>query len=115
MNGDGSHRGAKTTQPTLLVKSFFARISHFTGKFLSRLFQSIKKSLLFTLWKSGNSLIRDMKFLILIVAALALNSCNTFIGIGRDTKQGYQWTKSKFQGSGGGGGSYDDASGAPVY
>jgi predicted small secreted protein len=59
-----------------------------------------------------------MKMLIVIVAALALNSCNTFIGIGRDTKQGYQWTKSKIQGQGGGGGgssdTYDDSS-APVY
>jgi predicted small secreted protein len=55
-----------------------------------------------------------MRLIILIIAALALNSCNTFIGIGRDTKQGYQWTKSKFQGSGGGGGdTYDE--GAPVY
>ncbi|MEO5913162.1 MAG: hypothetical protein ABIS50_02945 [Luteolibacter sp.] len=53
-----------------------------------------------------------MKFLILIVAALALNSCNTCIGIGRDTKQGYEWTKSKFQGSGG---TTVDPSGAPVY
>jgi predicted small secreted protein len=42
-----------------------------------------------------------MKVLILIVTILALNSCNTLIGIGRDTKQGYEWTKSKFQGSGG--------------
>lgn len=56
-----------------------------------------------------------MKLLIVIVAALALNSCNTFIGIGRDTKQGYQWTKSKIQGQGGGGSeTYDDSS-APGY
>lgn len=57
-----------------------------------------------------------MKLLTVIVAALTLNSCNTLIGIGRDTKQGYQWTKSKIQGQGGGNGgdSYDD-SGAPVY
>ena len=57
-----------------------------------------------------------MKFLIVIVAALTLNSCNTLIGIGRDTKQGYQWTKDKIQDQGGGGGgdSYDDP-GAPVY
>jgi len=54
-----------------------------------------------------------MKYLILLVAALALNSCNTFIGIGRDTQQGYEWTKSKFQGTGGGGS--QDTSGAPVY
>lgn len=54
-----------------------------------------------------------MKLFIVIVAALALNSCNTFIGIGRDTKQGYQWTKAKIQGSGGGGG--QDSSGDVVY
>ena len=56
-----------------------------------------------------------MKLLLVIVAALALNSCNTLIGLGRDTKQGYLWTKSKIQGSGGGGGSEADTSGAPVY
>lgn len=65
--------------------------------------------------KSMNSITADgMKLLLLIVAALALNSCNTFIGIGRDTKQGYEWTKSKFQGSGGGGGDAT-SEGAPVY
>lgn len=55
-----------------------------------------------------------MKLLIVIVSVLALNSCNTMIGIGRDTKQGYQWTKSKIQGTGGGGSS-DSNYGAPVY
>jgi predicted small secreted protein len=59
-----------------------------------------------------------MKLLIVLGATLLLNSCNTFIGLGRDTKLGYQWTKAKMQGSGGGGGgggdSYD-TSGAPVY
>ena len=54
-----------------------------------------------------------MKLFIVIVAALALNSCNTLIGLGRDTKQGYQWTKAKIQGSGGGGG--QDSSGDVVY
>ena len=54
-----------------------------------------------------------MKLLILIVSALALNSCNTLIGIGRDTKQGYQWTKAKIQSSGDGGG--QDSSGDVVY
>jgi predicted small secreted protein len=55
-----------------------------------------------------------MKFLIAIVAALTLNSCNTAIGIVRDTKLGYQWTKAKIQGQGQGGDSYDDSA-APVY
>ncbi len=53
-----------------------------------------------------------MKLLAVILTALALNSCNTLIGIGRDTKAGYGWTKSKIQGSGGGGG---EEYGAPVY
>ena len=58
-----------------------------------------------------------MKILVLLVTLFALNSCNTLIGLGRDTKQGYLWTKSKIQGSGGGGGgdSQPDTSGAPVY
>ncbi len=55
-----------------------------------------------------------MKYLAILTAALVLNSCNTFIGLGRDTKAGYYWTKGKFQGTGGGGqDNYD--SGAPVY
>ena len=52
-----------------------------------------------------------MKIVLLIVAAAALSSCNTCIGIGRDAKQGYEWTKSKFQG----GQQQQDTSGAPVY
>jgi hypothetical protein len=39
-----------------------------------------------------------MKFLVLLVTLFALNSCNTLIGIGRDTKEGYLWTKKKIQG-----------------
>ena len=49
--------------------------------------------------------------LVVIAAALALNSCNTLIGLGRDTKRGYQWTKSKFEDKG----SEQYNSGAPVY
>jgi len=56
-----------------------------------------------------------MKLFIVIVAALALNSCNTCIGIFRDTKQGFNWTRDKIQGSGGGGGQDGYDSGAPVY
>jgi predicted small secreted protein len=56
-----------------------------------------------------------MRFLIITLAACTLVSCNTSIGIFRDTKQGYEWTKSKIQGQGGGGNdSYGDAN-APVY
>ena len=57
-----------------------------------------------------------MKYLIALAAIFALNSCNTSIGIYRDTKQAYSWTKEKIQGAGSGGGDdggYD--SGAPVY
>ncbi len=53
-----------------------------------------------------------MKFLIVIVSLFALNSCNTLIGLGRDTKLGYQWTKSKMQRDGD---VLPDQSGAPVY
>ena len=51
-----------------------------------------------------------MKLLVVIAVALALNSCNTCIGLGRDTVQGYNWTKSKIQGT-----PSDDSAGAPVY
>ena len=54
-----------------------------------------------------------MKYLIALVCVLALNSCNTLIGLGRDGKQAYDWTKAKVQGTGGGGGG--DEYGAPVY
>ena len=53
-----------------------------------------------------------MKLLIIIAAGLALNSCNTLIGVGRDTKQGYLWTKGKIQGSSN---SSQGSYGAPVY
>lgn len=56
---------------------------------------------------------RGMKYLIVLAAVFALNSCNTSIGIYRDTKQAYSWTKDKIQGTGGGGGG--DEYGAPVY
>jgi predicted small secreted protein len=41
-----------------------------------------------------------MKPLLLIftvLGLLALNSCNTFIGVGRDIKEGYQWSARKIQ------------------
>lgn len=53
-----------------------------------------------------------MKYLIVIAAVCALNSCNTLIGIGRDTKQGYNWTKDKIQGTNS---SSSNTHGAPVY
>jgi len=53
-----------------------------------------------------------------LLALLPLSSCNTLIGVGRDPKEGFIWTKNKIQEKtqGGGGGqqdSYDQ--GAPVY
>lgn len=40
-----------------------------------------------------------MKYLALLACLTVLNSCNTLIGIGRDTKQAYVWTSEKIQGS----------------
>lgn len=58
-----------------------------------------------------------MKGLLLLVALLSLSSCNTTIGIGRDIKEGYQWSKRKIEenrnGGSGGGDHYDYN--APVY
>lgn len=60
-----------------------------------------------------------MKYLLLAALLFSLNSCNTSIGIYRDTKQAFNWTKNKIQGANGGGGGadvpYDDNGGAPVY
>jgi predicted small secreted protein len=55
-----------------------------------------------------------MKFFILCAVSLSLVSCNTAIGVYRDTKQGFIWTKNKIQNSGGGGGA-SDPYGAPTY
>jgi predicted small secreted protein len=52
--------------------------------------------------------------LIAIVSAIAISSCNTMIGIGRDTRilgEGVEKTAAERGGAGGGG----DVSGAPVY
>jgi len=54
---------------------------------------------------------RSMKYLVLAVV-LALNSCNTLIGMGRDGKQAYTWTKDKIQGDAANG---NQPAGAPVY
>jgi len=58
-----------------------------------------------------------MKFLCRLVALGTLVSCNTSIGIWRDTKATYNWSKNKIQesNSGGGGESQDYEYGAPVY
>jgi predicted small secreted protein len=55
-----------------------------------------------------------MKYLIAAASiALLLNSCNTTIGLYRDTKQGFLWTKDKIQGARQSSSGYDE--GAPVY
>jgi predicted small secreted protein len=54
-----------------------------------------------------------LRLLLLGLFAGSLASCNTAIGVYRDTKQAVIWTKDRIQGSGGGGGGdpYSD----PVY
>lgn len=57
-----------------------------------------------------------MKILLLVATVFALNSCNTSIGIYRDTKAAFLWTKGKIQSGGGdSGGGYEEEYGAPVY
>lgn len=58
-----------------------------------------------------------MRILVLCLALAGLNSCNTTIGIYRDAKIGFLWTKEKIQGwSGGSGGeAYETEYGAPIY
>ena len=58
-----------------------------------------------------------MKTLTLLAVVFTLNSCNTTIGMWRDAKLGWNWTQQKIQDNrgGGGGDSYGDPYGAPVY
>ncbi|MEY3394782.1 MAG: hypothetical protein RL346_1018 [Verrucomicrobiota bacterium] len=53
-----------------------------------------------------------MKYLLLIATMTALSSCNTMVGLWRDTKASYHWTKDQIQHSGSGS---QDSYGAPVY
>jgi len=58
------------------------------------------------------------RFLLLGALLCSLSSCNTLIGVGRDTRQAFSWTKDKMQSNGGGSGapqSGGTAQGAPVY
>lgn len=55
-----------------------------------------------------------MKFVAALIVTLSLVSCNTTIGVWRDTKAGFNWTKTKIQNSGGGG-EQEYEYGAPVY
>ena len=54
-----------------------------------------------------------MKFFSILAVLVCLTSCNTLIGVGRDTKEGFIWTKNKIQGAGQQ--SSQDQYGAPVY
>jgi predicted small secreted protein len=54
-----------------------------------------------------------MKWILLIATVVSLTSCNTMIGVWRDTKAGFNWSKEKIQNSGNGGSQQEY--GAPVY
>jgi predicted small secreted protein len=53
------------------------------------------------------------KLCFLMLAGMVLSSCNTTIGVGRDIREGYQWTKGKIDESRNKSGGYDQ--GPPVY
>ena len=36
-----------------------------------------------------------MKYLLILVAALTVSGCNTLIGMGRDTRDGFFWTNDQ--------------------
>ncbi|MDE0837109.1 MAG: hypothetical protein OSA84_12235 [Akkermansiaceae bacterium] len=54
-----------------------------------------------------------MKILSTIALVISLVSCNTSIGVWRDTKATFHWSKEKIQGFEGGEQEYEY--GAPVY
>ena len=58
-----------------------------------------------------------MKLLLFLLVTMPLVSCNTTIGVWRDTKAGFTWTADKIRGTGGGGGGGETEYeyGAPVY
>lgn len=56
-----------------------------------------------------------MKYFLLLAIVFSMVSCNTSIGIWRDTKATYNWSKKKIQESQGGGGGDEYEYGAPVY
>ncbi len=57
-----------------------------------------------------------MKILLLLAVVFSLVSCNTSIGLWRDTKAVVKWSADKIAGTGDGGGDeYDTEYGAPVY
>lgn len=56
-----------------------------------------------------------MKVFLLVAFVISLASCNTSIGIWRDTKATYNWSKRKIQESQNGGAPEEYDQGAPVY
>lgn len=59
-----------------------------------------------------------MKYVLLLAVAFSMVSCNTSIGLWRDTKATYNWSKRKIQESNNGGGAASGQEyeyGAPVY
>lgn len=58
-----------------------------------------KEFLIFRIAKRAEPcIISSMKQLIgLLCISALLTSCNTTIGVGRDLKEGYQWSKAKIQ------------------
>lgn len=61
-------------------------------------------------------MIKTMKFLFVLAAIGNLVSCNTSIGMWRDTKATYNWTKKKIEESNGGNvGEQEYEYGAPIY
>jgi len=53
-----------------------------------------------------------LRMIVMLVGVLSLESCNTMIGMGRDVKEGYQWTAEKVRGDGA---SSENDYGAPIY
>lgn len=56
-----------------------------------------------------------MRFFFIAVFISSLCSCNTTIGLGRDIKSGYYWTKGKMQGDGNNATNDNNSGGAPIY
>ncbi len=59
-----------------------------------------------------------MKFACILLLAAGLSACNTTIGVGRDIKEGFVWSKNKIQEKRAASqqqNTYQDDSGAPVY
>jgi hypothetical protein len=56
-----------------------------------------------------------VKHLVILALVFSLCSCNTSIGLWRDTKATFVWSKRKIQESSNSGGGQEYEYGAPVY